>query len=65
MKLIIDTYEGNDTTPVLSHVFHGKTAADIQQIIAAHMQTDSFFKASMTTRSFQGMKLTNKQRWVK
>lgn len=65
MQLIIDTYENGDTTPVLTHVFHGRTAADIQQIVKAHMQTDSFFKASMTTKRFQGMLLNNKQRWVK
>lgn len=65
MRLIIDTYENADAMPVLTHVFHGDTAAEIQQVVNAHLQTDAFFKASMTTGKFQGIKLTNKQRWIK
>lgn len=65
MQLIIDTFENGDTQPVLSHVFYGKTANDIGQVVAAHMQTDPFFKAAMTTGRFRGMVLSTKKRWVK
>lgn len=55
MKLIIETYEGNDTTPVLSHVFYGKTASEVNAVV----------KASMTTGSFKGIPLRNRTQWVK
>lgn len=63
MQLRIDTYEDQSSAPVLSHTFYGDTQADIQAIIQAHMATDTFFRASMTTGVFRGMRLTNTEQW--
>lgn len=63
MKLTIDTFEDGSTVPVLTHVFYGASAADVQAVLNAHLHTDSFFKAAMTTGRFRGMILTNRQLW--
>lgn len=63
MKLTIDTFEDDSAVPVLTHVFYGATVADVQAVMTAHLQTDSFFKAAMTTGRFRGMILTNRQQW--
>lgn len=63
MQLSIDIFEDGARTPVLTHTFYGRTAADINDIVLAHQQTDSFFKAAMTTGKFRGMTLTTKNRW--
>lgn len=63
MQLSIDIFEDNAAKPVLTHTFYGKNAQEIKDIVAAHQQTDSFFKAALTTGKFRGMKLTTRSRW--
>lgn len=63
MQLRIDTFEDQNPQPVLSHTFYGRSARDIENVMAAHLQTDTFFKAAMTTGRFRGMILTNRQYW--
>lgn len=53
----IDTYEGKNI--VISHVIYGKNEKEAMSIVRAHMGTDTFFKASMTTGVFKGMNLYN------
>lgn len=65
MQLSIDIFENNERTPVLTHTFYGKTADEINGIVAAHQQTDSFFRAALTTGRFNNIKLTTKSRWTK
>jgi len=63
LSLRIDTFEDDSDFPVLSHVFYGDTREYIEGIVKAHAETDSFFRASITTHRFQGMKLTNIYDW--
>lgn len=65
MQLSIDIFENNERTPVLTHTFYGKTAAEINSVVAAHQQTDSFFRAALTTGKFNGIKLSTQTRWTK
>lgn len=64
MRLQIDIYEDANPNPVLSHVFYGKTATEINKIVQAHMQYDQFFNAAMTTGTFKGMRLTVNNQWL-
>lgn len=64
MQLAIDIFENGAREPILTHTFYGRTAADIKAIVAAHQQTDSFFKAALTTKKFQGMTLSTRSRWT-
>jgi hypothetical protein len=61
--LVVETYEDASPTPVLTHAFHGATAAEAEGIMHAHAHYDAFLRASLTTGAFQGMRLTNRYRW--
>jgi hypothetical protein len=63
LRLQIDTYEGDDETPVISHVFYGATKAEAEAVVKAHMGTDSFFRAAMTSGNFKGIRLSNYSSW--
>jgi hypothetical protein len=63
--LIIDTYENEDRKPILSHTFRGRSEKEVLGVVRAHMKTDSFFRASLTTQRFRGIPLRTKQRWVR
>lgn len=65
MRLDIDTYENNDSSPIITHTFYGRTAVEIQSVIDAHKKTDSFFRAAMTTKRFGNIKLRNVMRWTR
>lgn len=41
--IVVDTYEGNDTAPVVTHAFHGKDPAQADAFRRAHLKYDSFF----------------------
>ncbi|MGH7744395.1 MAG: hypothetical protein ACREQ5_06175, partial [Candidatus Dormibacteria bacterium] len=58
MRLQVDIYENQATTPILTHIFYGKDKNEIDGVVKAHMQTDSFFRAALTTRTFQDITLT-------
>jgi hypothetical protein len=64
VRLQIDIYEDESPEPILSHVFYGHSPLKIQAVVAAHMQTDSFFKAAMTTKQFRGMVLRTQEQWL-
>lgn len=62
MTLTIDIYEDGSRQPVIGHRFYG-TKRQIEGIIAAHMKTDSFFRAAMEGKKFRGMELTIEEHW--
>ncbi len=64
MRLQIDIYEDQNPEPVLSHVFYGTTQEEVNKVVQAHMHYDSFFRAAMTTKTFQGMQLIVNQQWL-
>lgn len=52
LQLIITAYEkqaDGKYKAVVSHIFHADTEEEAYAILEAHIQTDSFFKASLTT----------------
>lgn len=63
-ELLINIYEDKNPNPVLGHIFHGKTKEEVQGVIDAHMKTDSFFHAAMTSKKFQGMTLRIEKKWL-
>lgn len=54
--VIVDIFE-DGKYPVVSHVFYGETIEEARGYFKAHMKTDSFLRAAVNTRRFQGMKL--------
>ena len=64
VKLRIDTYEGRAKYPTLTHTFYGATEQTVRDIVAAHMQTDRFFRAAMTTGNFEGLQLRSESHWT-
>lgn len=64
VKLRIDTYEGRAKIPTLTHTFYGATEQSIRDLVDAHMRTDSFFRAAMTTGNFQGILLRSESHWT-
>ncbi len=52
-ELVVDTYENASLTPILTHVFRGKDAAQAEAVRAAHLRYDSFFAGCQRGR-FQG-----------
>jgi hypothetical protein len=63
MRLTVTTYEGASRRPVLRHTFFGRTKPEIVSVVQAHTKTDSFFRAAVTTRNFQGIALRSTWRW--
>lgn len=61
--LRVDTYENKERMPVLTHVFYGQTKAEADGIYRAHLQTDSFLKASVTTHRFRDFSVRSVRSW--
>ncbi len=59
VKITSDIYEIVNNKPILtlSHVFFGNTLERAQTIEQAHMKSDEFFRAAMTTGNYKGIKL--------
>ena len=60
--LQIDTYEGRDPVPTVTHVFYGDTRADAKAVADAHRETDEFFAGSFTGE-WNGIELHNRSSW--
>jgi len=63
MMLVINTYEGDDELPILTHIFHGETRDDALAVMRAHMETDEFFRASVNDGEWNGIELSNEEEW--
>jgi len=59
MTLIVDTYEGNDRHPILSHTFRATSLVECYRIMGLHAKYDSFLRAALTTGDFHGIKVRN------
>jgi len=55
MKIIADTYEGSDRTPVVRHVFYGKTQREARGIMRAHLKTDRFLRGCFKAGRYDGI----------
>ena len=55
MRIIADTYEGNDRTPVVRHVFYGKTQREARRIMHAHLKTDRFLRGCYRSGRYDGI----------
>lgn len=64
-RVTVDIFEGDDPTPILSHVAHGRTTAEALDIIATHREYDAFLDAGLAqlvapgiyTGTFKGIPL--------
>ncbi len=54
-RVIVDIYDGNETTPILSHIAHGATTAEALDILATHRQFDAFLDAGLSRRLEPGV----------
>jgi hypothetical protein len=52
-RIVQHIYEGEDTEPVLTHVFYGETRERAEQVYQAHLGTDSFMRACSLTGYFR------------
>ena len=59
-----DIYEGQDTSPVLSHLFYGNTQQEALDVLHAHAKYDEFLRAALTTLDFKGIPLRTTYRWI-
>ncbi len=57
IQLDIYEYEQDMRVLTLSHLFYGRTWKIAEGNAKAHMETDSFFRASMTSGKFKGIRL--------
>ena len=58
--LIVNTYELGGKTPVVTHIFRGKTPEQAKGFCRAHLKSDRFFKdCGKGKRQFNGMKCRN------
>lgn len=64
MSLVIDTYEEDDRTPVLRHVFSGGKR-EAMQIFRAHMKTDSFLRSCELRGKWKKIACRNVKKWRK
>ena len=55
MRIIADTFEESDRTPVVRHVFYGKTEKEARGILRAHLKTDRFLRGCFTARRYDGI----------
>ncbi len=62
--LQIDIYENDSRTAVVTHVFRGETRKVVNATVSAHMRFDSFFCAAMSRKTFYGMTLTTRRKWL-
>jgi hypothetical protein len=58
-----DIYEGQDPSPVLTHLFYGATQHDALAVLNAHATYDEFLKAALTTLNFKGIPLRTTYQW--
>lgn len=42
--LVVETYEGRNPLPVVTHTFHGKSPEQAQAFYRAHLKADSFMR---------------------
>ena len=63
MILQHDIYEGQDLSPVLTHLFYGQTQQDAIGVLNAHAAYDEFLRAALTTMSFKGIALRTTYTW--
>ena len=52
MQIIADTFEGKDRTPVVRHVFYGKTEREARSIMRAHLKTDRFLRGCLKAQRY-------------
>ena len=58
VDLVVNTYEENRPTPVVTHVFHGETKAQAVAFYQAHLKYDAFLQKCSKGR-FKGMRCRN------
>lgn len=58
-----DIFEGNDPSPVVTHLFYGNTKEEALGILNAHAKYDEFLRASLTTLNFHGILLRTTYSW--
>lgn len=44
VALVHDTYEGNDTHPVVRHVFYGQSTEEVYKLLDIHKANDKFIR---------------------
>ena len=54
-RIVVDTFESDDAYPVVTHIFNGRTKAEVVGYFDAHMQTDSFMRPCVKNSEFKGM----------
>jgi hypothetical protein len=63
MRLIIEIYESNRNYPAVTHIFEGRSKAEVIQYYNAHKKYDSFFKSAIDKGNFKNIKLAVHSRW--
>ena len=58
IDLVVNTYEENRVTPVVTHVFHGETKEQAIAFYKAHLRSDAFLR-KCNAGGFKGMKCRN------
>lgn len=53
-RIVHHIFEGRETTPTVTHVFYGATAAQAEHVYEAHMQSDAFLRGCTTQGVFHG-----------
>jgi hypothetical protein len=61
--LVHTIYEGQDPSPVLTHLFYGATQQDALDTLHAHATYDEFLRSALTTFNFKGIPLHSTYQW--
>lgn len=60
VEIIVDIFENNSRTAVVTHVFRGRDIDEAMSVERAHQKTDSFYRAAINNGKFNGIKLSFK-----
>jgi len=62
-RLTVDIFEEDDRTPVVRHVFYGKSRKGAIRIMRAHMKTDRFLRGCEVKGRFVAIVCRTTKRW--
>ncbi len=63
--LIVETYEGDRSVPVVTHIFHGNTPDQAKAFYRAHLKADSFMRKCGSQGRFGNFQCRNVIRGIK
>lgn len=65
-RIVSRIYEGTKNYPAVVHIFYGKSPAEANGYLQAHMKTDAFLRSCVTEHKFANFKCREErmtQRW--